>query len=569
MGLPRGTNALLLALLLLLAAGLGVVATLQYRWIDRVSEAERQQLRANIDFAARRFTDDLRGEMDRLFESFADPERGEPARRYEEWLRNAPHPRLVETLYLVQRTEESWSLRVLNRATLEMEEAAWPPALDGVRRRLDEEHDRPRIRWPRSLMGEASALFIPPRPLPPEDFLAPRRPPTAVIVMIDRKELAAILSGLADRYFSTATKGEYDLALSTGPEIIYRSNPSWPDGRTAADFELPFIALNRGPLAAPRRPPDDPPPNDGPPNDGPPNGRPNDRPPPQQPPPQPPMWTLLVRHHDGSLNTLIASARRRNLAISSATLFILFGTMLLLAALLRRANRLRAQQTQFVAAMSHELNTPIAALRSAGENLKDGIVADPDKLARYGETIVKESARLGDMVAQVLEFAGMQARTRRPALLPVDVDAVIGEAVAQCHWILDGSKIDVEVKIDDDLPTVRGDAAALTRAVQNLIANAIRHGGSGKWIGVRAARDNGGVTITVEDRGPGIDGREAARLFEPFYRGHGSGGVRGAGLGLAIVRQIAIAHGGSVDIDRRRRGGAAFAFHLPAAVDHA
>src|SRR6185436_3364466 len=111
MGLPRGTNALLLVLLLLLVAGLGVVATLQYRWIDRVSEAERQQLRANIDFAARRFTDDLRGEMDRLFESFADPQRGDPARRYEEWLRNAPHPRLVETLYVVERTEESWSLR--------------------------------------------------------------------------------------------------------------------------------------------------------------------------------------------------------------------------------------------------------------------------------------------------------------------------------------------------------------------------------------------------------------------------------------------------------------------------
>jgi len=549
MGLPRGTNALLIALLLLLVIALAVLATLQYRWIDRVSVAERQQMRANIDFAARRFTDDLRGELDQLFEAFADPERGDIAQRYEEWTRNTKHPHLIESLYVVERTEESWSLRVLNRETMQLEDVSWPPSLDVVRRRLDDDHDRPRIRWPRSLIPEGSGLFIPPPPRGARlgrafDGPLEARPPRAIIVIFDRNALTAILASLADRYFSTARKGEYDLALATDSGVLYRSNASWPDGKTAADFELPFIALSRGPIAAPRPPRDEP------------------------PPPAPPMWRLLVRRHDGSLDALVASARRRNVAISFATLFILGATMLLLAALLRRADRLRAQQTHFVAAMSHELNTPIAALRSAGENLKDGIVADPEKLARYGETIVKESARLGDMVAQVLEFAGIQARVRRPALLPVDVAAVIDEAIAQCHWILNGSKIHVEVTIDDDLPAVRGDAAALTRAVQNLIANAIRHGGSGEWIGVRASRDNGGVTITVEDRGPGIDGREAARLFEPFYRGRGSSGVRGAGLGLAIVRQIAIAHGGSVDIDRRRRAGAAFAFHLPAAVEH-
>ncbi|PYQ28818.1 MAG: hypothetical protein DMF56_14180 [Acidobacteria bacterium] len=554
----------LVALLLLLVIALGVLATLQYRWIDRVSEAERQQTRANLDFAARRFTDDLRAELGALFDAFGQPDRGEVEDRYDQWARAAAHPALLENVYVAERRDDAWTLLVLDRDSHRFADTQWPAKLEDIHQRLDAAAQHQRIRWLPPLVSAVPAFFFPPRPRFRPDFLSepgpepdfPGGPPPnapqgvrATIIVINRDELAKnILPSLAGRYFSTTKKGEYDLALTNGIETIYRSSTSWPDGKSNADFDLAFKPVDREMSPARRSPFADP------------------------PPPSVP-WRLLVRRHDGSLNALVASTRTRNLAVSFAILFILGATALVLAALLRRADRLRAQQTHFVAAISHELNTPIAALRSAGENLKDGIVADPDKLARYGETIVKESARLGDMVAQVLEFAGMQARTRPPALQPVDVAAVIDEAIAQCHWILDGSKIHVDVDIDDDLPDVRGDSAALTRAVQNLIANAIRHGGSGEWVGVRASRDdvdNGGVTIAVEDRGPGIDGREAARLFEPFYRGKASSGVRGTGLGLAIVRQIAIAHGGSIDIDKRRRDGAAFLFHLPAAaVDHA
>jgi len=556
----------LAALLLLLVIALGVLATLQYRWIDRVSEAERQQTRANLDFAARRFTDDLRAEMNALFDAFGQPDRGEIEERYEQWSRSAPHPALLENVYVAERRDDSWALLVLDRDAGRFADVQWPAKLDGIHQRLDAAVEHPRVRWMPPLVSDVPAFFLPPRPRARADLFDepdfPGGPPPnapqgarATILVLSRDELAKnILPSLADRHFSTAKKGEYDVAITNGIDTIYQSSTSWPDGKTSADFDLQFKPLDRERAPAQR-----------PPEAGPPDG-----PRPPAPPPPAPPWRLLVRRHDGSLNALVASTRTRNLAVSFAILFILGATAFVLAVLLRRADRLRAQQTHFVAAMSHELNTPIAALRSAGENLKDGIVADRDKLARYGETIVKESARLGDMVAQVLDFAGMQARTRPPALQPVDVAAVIEEAIAQCHWILDGSKIQVDVHIDENLPDVRGDSAALTRAVQNLIANAIRHGGSGQWVGVRASRDNGGVTIAVEDRGPGIDGREAARLFEPFYRGKGSSGVRGTGLGLAIVRQIAIAHGGTIDIDRRRKDGAAFLFHLPAAVaEHA
>ncbi len=541
MSLPRGVNALLTLLLVLLVIGLAVLAVLQYRWIDRVSEAERQRMQANLDFAARRFADDLRAEVGALFETFARAEGGDPAFRYQNWERGAAHPRLAAEVFVIERGEGGWAVRRLDRQTRQLVDTDWPPVMERVREQIeDDEAWGGRIRWPPPFISSVPALFISPRRGPPGAFEPPSdQPPTAVFVRLDRAELMnAVVPRIAKQHFS----GDH-LALLQRDQVLYRSQASWPDGRTPADVEVPFRLIDE-----PKRGPG----------------------PPQRFEAEIEPWRLAVRRADGGLETLVAATRRRNLAISFAILFILAGTVVLLLALLRRADRLRAQQTEFVAAMTHELNTPIAALRSAGENLKDGIVAERERQVRYGETIVKESARLGDMVAQVLDFAGMQARGARAQDERVDVAAVVGEAVAQCRWLVDGTAIDVETSVDAGLPPVRGDAVALTRAVQNLVANAIRHGGAGNWVGLRAARNgNGGIAITVEDRGPGIDSRDAAHLFEPFYRGKGSARVRGTGLGLAIVQQVARAHGGSVEVDRKRRGGAAFTLHLPAAVDHA
>ncbi|MEA2415404.1 MAG: hypothetical protein QOI58_2061, partial [Thermoanaerobaculia bacterium] len=109
---------------------------------------------------------------------------------------------------------------------------------------------------------------------------------------------------------------------------------------------------------------------------------------------------------------------------------------------------------------------------------------------------------------------------------------------------------------------------SLTRAVQNLIANAIRHGAAGKWVSIRAVAEDRSVAISVEDRGPGIAARDLPHLFEPFYRGRGADRVRGSGLGLTIVKQIALAHGGSVSVDKRRDGRAIFTLRLPEIAQH-
>lgn len=535
----RRANALLAILLLLLVAGLAVFATLQYRWIDQVSDAERERMRANLDFAARRLAGELGEELADLFAAYARSS-SKPAST------NA----LVESVYVLEPRDDGFHLQDEKGQDID-----WPAKLDAIRASMpDDFEDRGRRHWPAPLYGSIPALLVAqPFERPPMAFapppMKPRAPRFTIIVLNKRVLAETILPRLVQTHFSSADAA-YDVALVSGKDILYRSSPSWPDGKDDPDAQ----ANVRMPFGVGGPPRDD--------HREPPRFAPGGEPP---RPPNDASWRVLVRRANGGLEATIASARRRNLALNVTILMILIATIVMLLALLRRADRLRAQQTEFVAAMSHELNTPIAAMRAAGENLKDGIIVDKEKLARYGETIVKESARLGDMVAQVLEFAGMQARTSRRGRGPVDIAMIVEDAVSQARALSLGTPIEIETDIANELPHVIGDASSLTRAVYNLVANAIRHGGSGNWVGVRASWDaRGEVLIEVEDRGEGIDTRDVAHLFEPFFRGRNSGGVRGAGLGLAIVKQIAEDHGGSVGVQRRRDGGSSFTMRIPA-----
>ena len=120
-----------------------------------------------------------------------------------------------------------------------------------------------------------------------------------------------------------------------------------------------------------------------------------------------------MTHSSGSLEAAVSSQRRRNLAISSSVLGLLGASMGLLVLATRRAQRLARQQMEFVAAVSHELRTPLAVIRSAAENLADGVVHDEAQIRRYGELMRTEGRRLTDMVEQILEFAGIQSGPAR------------------------------------------------------------------------------------------------------------------------------------------------------------
>jgi signal transduction histidine kinase len=282
-------------------------------------------------------------------------------------------------------------------------------------------------------------------------------------------------------------------------------------------------------------------------------------------------WQLVFQHTAGSLDAAVTRARRRNLWLSFSILSVLAAGVVLVVVNAHRSQRLAAQQMDFVATVSHELRTPLTVIRSAAQNLSAGVVHDASQARRYGDLIETEGRRLTDMVEQVLEYAGLSGNRQPQKSRAVDAGATVADVVSASEALFENAGITPVVEIDRDVPPVVADDAALRRAVSNLIANAIKHGADGRSlsIAVRAASAgrNPEVTITVADRGRGIDPVDLPHVFEPFYRGRYAleRQIQGNGLGLSLVRRIAEAHGGRVTVTSAPGQGAAFTIHLPAA----
>jgi signal transduction histidine kinase len=208
-------------------------------------------------------------------------------------------------------------------------------------------------------------------------------------------------------------------------------------------------------------------------------------------------------------------------------------------------------------------------MRSAGQNLADGVVADPAQVRRYGALIESEGRRLSSLVGQALDFAGIQSNHKTYPLRPAEVADLVDGAIADSRWLLEERQAQVERDVAPGLPPVLADSGALRRALQNLIENAAKHGGRDPRIEVRARKGERGreVEITVADHGPGIRREDLPHLFEPFFRGkEAMEGVPGSGLGLSVVRHIAEAHRGRVTAASGGPGqGSAFTLYLPIA----
>lgn len=284
-------------------------------------------------------------------------------------------------------------------------------------------------------------------------------------------------------------------------------------------------------------------------------------------------WTLALQHQAGSLDAAVAAVRRRNLFMSFGILSVLAASAGLVMVNARRSEKLAAQQMEFVATVSHELRTPLAVIRSAAQNLSAGVVHDADQAQRYGDLIESEGRRLTDMVEQVLEFAGLKDAKRRVVLRPMDAVPVLRDVIASTSSLPEARGVEFDLNIGADVPAVVADEAAFRRALNNLIGNALKYAGDGRWVGVSASRgagqDDGFVLVSVADRGHGIASDDLAHIFEPFYRGRHAveQQIRGNGLGLSLVKQLVQAIGGRVSVTSAPGEGSRFTLHLPVAHD--
>ena len=230
-----------------------------------------------------------------------------------------------------------------------------------------------------------------------------------------------------------------------------------------------------------------------------------------------------------------------------------------------REQQLEASRRELVAGISHDLRTPLAGIRAMAEALEDGMVEDQDRYLRSMRTKIEQ---LSGMVDDLFELSKIDAGMLSLAVSDVSLYDVVSDAVADLGSLAAGRDISVESSSIDSL-TVRADPRELSRAIGNLLLNAVQHTPAGTPVTVQAGRaGDGRPTISVIDAGGGIPEADLQHVFEPGWRGSGArtpllgAKTAGAGLGLAIVAGILRAHNGEATV-RNIPGGCQFDLVLP------
>jgi len=261
----------------------------------------------------------------------------------------------------------------------------------------------------------------------------------------------------------------------------------------------------------------------------------------------------------------------RHVLILLSTVIIVVGLVLVWLAVLteRRASRMKSD---FIANVSHELKTPLSLIRMFGEMVATGRHKGEEAAREYGGIITRESERLSHLIDNVLDFARLERGKASYHFAEGNLADVVERALDVCRYRLEREKMKLSVEIEAGLPAVRMDENEMTLVVLNLVDNAIKHAADGGKVEVSLARAPGFVTLAVRDFGSGISRVEQARIFERFYRAQSTRerNVRGSGIGLALVKHIAEAHGGRVTVRSPVPGstdpGAMFTVFIPAPV---
>jgi two-component system phosphate regulon sensor histidine kinase PhoR len=226
----------------------------------------------------------------------------------------------------------------------------------------------------------------------------------------------------------------------------------------------------------------------------------------------------------------------------------------------RRADQVRRD---FVANVSHELRTPLTAIRGYVEALREA--GTPGDAARFLEVIERQALRMERLVQDLLQLARLDAGQDAVETVACPIGAIVQAIERDMQGVLESRQQRVLLDVPAEAATVDGDPAKLHDILNNLIANASTYSPPGGSIDVSVRRADGGVTVTVADRGPGVPDADLERIFERFYRVDRSRqrDPGGTGLGLSIVRHLVELHGGRVWAAAREGGGAAFTIFLP------
>ena len=277
-----------------------------------------------------------------------------------------------------------------------------------------------------------------------------------------------------------------------------------------------------------------------------------------------PGWTMRAELSKGEAVRLDQSHFARGVSVVAMMTGSLLTALVIIWITTARELEVSRTKTEFVSSMSHEFKTPLSIILGFVETLRLNRVRDSVQREEYLRIIEAEIHRLSNMIDRVLEISKIEAGLKRYQPELVNVGSVIEETLTCVSHELDKNAFVVHRQIEARLPQAHVDPLALSQALLNLITNAVKYSEAEKKITIRAARNENRLEISVKDCGIGIPKREQLRIFERFYRaGQSAAKTAGAGLGLALVKHFAEAHGGEVTVTSAPGKGSIFAIFLP------
>ncbi len=218
---------------------------------------------------------------------------------------------------------------------------------------------------------------------------------------------------------------------------------------------------------------------------------------------------------------------------------------------------------EFVSNASHELRTPIAAIRASAETLQRGAGDDPEARENFLQRILEDSTRIERMVTEMLELSRLESGQTPLNLEAVDVKRFLNGVQERFELLASRSNSKISVQVEEGTPAIKADPARFEQVLANLITNAVNAFADSGTIRLLARPEGERVLLQVEDNGPGIQPAHLAHVFERFYKVDSSRSDGGSGLGLAISRHIVQVHGGSISVSSTVREGTTFSILMP------
>ena len=277
-------------------------------------------------------------------------------------------------------------------------------------------------------------------------------------------------------------------------------------------------------------------------------------------------WLLqAVPRNYTEMEQAARNQRRAYLFLITLSVTMIFCSLVIIVIASRRERQLTQLKEEFIGNVSHELKTPLSLIRMFSEILVMDRVKDDAARQEYYRIIHNESDRMGRLVANLLDFARLERERHSLHLEKTNIAQLVTKDLEAYRYQIQKEGFSLIAQVDSRVPDTLADPNAVSMAFFNLLDNAVKYSGERKQVTVRVYRTDGFVNLSVTDEGPGIPESERSKIFEKFFRGSlaGSMKVRGSGLGLSIIRQVAEMHAGEIRVESEPGQGSTFTLKLP------